>query len=162
MTVDKVNQILEQAGAGVTEALSQPETYTQLAVVIIVYVVAFLLSKRLRHYLPLLNQGLDAVAAQPLRQFAGKLGSLLFPVIAIVLLRISVEISESLLDHGWVNQVALSISVLLLFHSIIRDFISSHVGAGLFRWIGMPLVLLYLFGLLDILSLASHYLLPLL
>ena len=149
MTVDKVNQILEQAGAGVTEALSQPETYTQLAVVIIVYVVAFLLSKRLRHYLPLLNQGLDAVAAQPLRQFAGKLGSLLFPVIAIVLLRISVEISESLLDHGWVNQVALSISVLLLFHSIIRDFISSHVGAGLFRWIGMPLVLLYLFGLLD-------------
>ncbi len=85
----------------------------------------------------------------PLRQLSGKLGSLLFPILAILLLRVSVEISASLLDHNWVNQVAMSLSILLLFHSIVRDFIASHFVAGLFRWIGMPLILLFLLGLLD-------------
>jgi small-conductance mechanosensitive channel len=149
MTADKFDQLLQQAGATVSEALAQPETYSQLIIVVVVYLVAFFLARRIRHYLPFLDATESDVMQAPLRQFTGKLGRLLFPVLAILLLRVSVEISNSLLDHHWVNQVAMSISVLLLFHSIVRDFISSNVVAGLFRWIGMPLIVLFLLGLLD-------------
>ena len=116
--LDKIEQFLQRVTETVTETLAQSETYTQLSIVIIVYVLAYLLSRRVRHYLPFIDRRDDVEDLHPLRRFAGKLGSLLFPVFAILLLRISVEISESLLDHGWVNQTALSISILLLFNSI--------------------------------------------
>ena len=149
MTADKFDRLLQQAGATASEALTQPETYSQLIIVVGVYLLAFFLARRIRRYLPFLDAAEDDVMQHPLRQFTGKLGRLLFPVLAILLLRVSLEISDSLLDHHWVNQVAMSISVLLLFHSIVRDFISSNVVAGLFRWIGMPLIVLFLLGLLD-------------
>jgi small-conductance mechanosensitive channel len=149
MALEKFEQqfqhALEQAG----DTLVQPETYTQLSIVIIVYVLAFLLSRRVRHYLPFIDRQAEGDDVHPLRRFAGKLGNLLFPAFAILLLRISVEISESLLDHGWVNQTALSISILLLFNSIVRDFVASPTVAGIFRWIGMPLLFMHLVGLLD-------------
>jgi small-conductance mechanosensitive channel len=149
MALEKINGIVQQAWAAATEALSQPETYTQLAIVAGIYLVAWLLSRRIRRHLAFLDPAADAAPAHPLRRFSGKLGSLLFPLLAILLLRVSVEISESLLDQGWVNQTALSISVLLLFNSIVRDFVGNNVVGGLFRWIGMPLLILYLLGLLD-------------
>jgi small-conductance mechanosensitive channel len=64
------------------------------------------------------------------------------------MLRISVEISENALDQDWLVQTALTISILILFHSIIRDFISNSLVAGIFRWLGMPLLFLYLLGIL--------------
>jgi small-conductance mechanosensitive channel len=149
MALEKINRMLQEAGTTATEALSQPETYTQFGIVAGVYLVAFLLARRIRHHLPVFQPLADGDAAHPLRRFTGKLGNLLFPLLAILLLRISVEISESLLDKGWVNQLALSISVLLLFNSIVRDFIGNSIVAGLFRWIGMPILILYLLGLLD-------------
>jgi small-conductance mechanosensitive channel len=149
MTADKINQWLQQATQRVGETLAQPETYSQLLIVIIVYLVAFFVARRIRHFLPIFEPCSGGDAQQPLRQLCGKLGSLLFPLLAIMLLRISVEISATLLQHHWVNQAAMSVSVLLLFHSIVRDFISNNVVAGLFRWIGMPLIVLFLLGLLD-------------
>jgi len=149
MALEKIQLTLEQAAARVMEIVAQPETYTQLSIVITVYVIAFLLAQRMRHHLPFIYPSDDAAKLHPLRQFAGKLGSLLFPVFAILLLRISVEISESLVDNGWVNLTALGISILLFFNSLVRDFISNQTIASVFRWIGMPLLFLHLVGLLD-------------
>ncbi len=149
MALEKIHRILQDAMTSASEALSQPETYTQLAIVAGVYLVAFLLARRIRRYLPFFRPLGDGDAAHPLRQLTGKLGNLLFPLLAIMLLRVSVEISESLLDKGWVNKVALSISVLLLFNSVVHDFVRNNIVAGLFRWIGMPILVLYLLGLLD-------------
>lgn len=149
MSLEKIEQLLQRAAERTSDALAQPETYTQLSIVIVVYVLAYLLSRRVRHYLPFMDKRADVEDLHPLRRFAGKLGSLLFPVFAILLLRISVEISESLLDRGWVNQTALSISILLLFNSIVLDFVASQPVAKVFRWIGMPLLFLHLVGLLD-------------
>ena len=54
------------------EIIAQPETYTQLSIVITVQVIAFLLAPRMRHHLPFINPRDDAATLHPLRQFAGK------------------------------------------------------------------------------------------
>jgi small-conductance mechanosensitive channel len=149
MALEKIGQLLQGASERVLETLAQAETYTQLSIVIVVYVLAFLMARRVRHFLPMIDRRDDSAELHPLRRFTGKLGSLLFPVFAILLLRISVEISESLLDHGWVNHTALSISILLLFNSIVHDFVANQAVARVFRWVGMPLLFLHLVGLLD-------------
>ena len=65
------------------------------------------------------------------------------------MLRLSVEVSEHALGHGWLVQTALTVAILLLFYSVIRDFVQNKVAAGLFRWLGVPLLFLHLLGVLG-------------
>ena len=148
MALEKISQIATEIGEKANIAISQRETYTQLGIIIVIYVLSFVIAGRIRKYAPALDaRGIDP-AAHPIRKFFSKLGNLIFPVLAIILLRISVEISETALDQGWLVQTALTIAILLLFNSIINDFISNKVVARLFRWVGMPLLFLHLLDLL--------------
>lgn len=149
MTLDNLGQHIDQAVSRVAAVFSQPETYTQIGMVIAIYVIAWAVANRVRKYVPLLDMTDEAVASHPVRRFVGKLGGLIFPVLAILMLRISVEISENLLSQGWLVQAALTISILLIFYSIIRNFIRNRFLAVAFRWLGIPLLFLHLVGLLD-------------
>ena len=64
MTLDKIDQSLEQAGGAIAEALSQPETWAQVAVVCAVYLLAFVLAQRLRRHVEALQPLADARAAR--------------------------------------------------------------------------------------------------
>jgi small-conductance mechanosensitive channel len=149
MALERINQIATEFIEKANNALSQPETYTQLGMIVVIYVVSFLLAGRIKHYVPFLNARDVDPAAHPLRKLGGKLGNLVFPLLAILLLRISVEISQTALDQGWLVQTALTVAILLLFNSIVNDFISNLVIARIFKWLGMPLLFLHLLGLLS-------------
>lgn len=149
MLSDKLNALVEQASDRAATAFSQPETYTQIGIILAIYAIAFVIANRIRKYAPYLDAEHGTTAVHPLRKFVGKLGSLIFPLLAILMLRVSVEVTQSTIDQGWLVQTALTIAILLLFHSIIRDFVSSIIVARAFRWIGMPLLFLHLLGLLS-------------
>ena len=149
MALERIGQIATELVEKANSVISQPETYTQLGIIVAIYVLSFLLAGRIRKYLPLLGaEGVESVA-HPLRRFVGKLGNLIFPLLAILLLRVSVEISETALDQDWLVQTALTIAILLLFNSIVNDFISNFSVAMVFKWLGMPLLFLHLLGLLP-------------
>jgi len=149
MALERINQIATEFIEKANNAISQPETYTQLGMIVVIYVVSYLLAGRIKHYVPFLNARNADPAAHPLRKFAGKLGNLVFPLLAILLLRISVEISQTALDQGWLVQTALTVAILLLFNSVVSDFVSNLVVARIFKWLGMPLLFLHLLGLLS-------------
>ena len=149
MALEKLNQVFDQFLVTASETLRQEETYAQFGIILAIYAVAFVLANRIRKHTPFLDATYEQDTVHPLRIFISKLGSLIFPLIAILMLRISVEISESALDQGWLVQTALTVAILLLFHSIIRDFIKNSLVAGIFRWLGMPLLFLYLLGILG-------------
>ena len=149
MALEKISQIATEIVEKANSAISQTETYTQLGIIIVIYALSFVIAGRIRKYAPALDaRGIDP-AAHPVRKFISKLGNLVFPVLAIFLLRISVEISETMLEQGWLVQTALTIAILLLFNSIISDFISNKVVARFFRWLGLPILFLHLLGLLT-------------
>lgn len=131
------------------DVLSQPETYTQIGIILGIYAIAFVLASRIRRYTPFLDIKIEDNDVRPWPRFISKLGGLIFPIIAIVMLRVSVEISDSVLSQGWVVQTALVVAILLLFNSIIHDFISHEKVASALRWLGIPLLALHLLGLLD-------------
>ena len=149
MAIEKFSQLLEQLNEKMTSTLGQPETFTQLGVILLIYVIAFLLANRIRKYAPILDARYGDETVHPLRRLVGKLGSLIFPILAVLMLRISAEISTNLLDQGWLLRMAFTIAIMLLFNSIIRDFISNQVVAKIFRWFGMPLLFLHLLGILG-------------
>ena len=149
MAMDKINQIIEEFGDKAAAAVSQPETYTQVGIVLVIYAVAFILANRIRKYVPFLGARSDADNLHPIRKFLFNLGNIIFPLLAILMLQVSVEIAESTLDQGWLVQAALTIAVLLLFNSVVDDFIGKQPVARAFKWIGMPLLFLHLLGVLS-------------
>ncbi|MBT8433242.1 MAG: mechanosensitive ion channel, partial [Gammaproteobacteria bacterium] len=149
MALERISQLATEFGEKANIAISQPETYTQLGMIFLIYALSFVVANRIRRYAPALSARDVDTAAHPIKKFISKLGNLIFPVLAIFLLRISVEISQLALDQGWLVQTALTIAILLLFNSIINDFIGSKVVARLFKWLGMPLLFLHMLGLLG-------------
>ncbi len=149
MAVDGINQILEEFGDKAATALSQPETYTQVGIVLVIYAVAYIVARWIRKHVSFLHVRSDAEQSHPIQKFAGKLGNVVFPLLAILMLRVSVDISQSTLHQGWLVQTSLTIAILLLFNSIINDFVSDKTVAKIFRWLGIPLLVLHLLGALS-------------
>ena len=148
MALEKISQFAAEFVEKANTAISQPETYTQLGIIVSIYALSYLLAMRVRKYLPILTVKDTDLVAHPLRRFTGKLGNLVFPLLAILLLRISAEISQIALDQGWLVLTALTIAILLLFNSIVNNFIGNIVVVRLFKWLGTPLLFLHLLGLL--------------
>ena len=93
MTIEKLSQLLEKLNEKVTLTLAQPETFTQFGVIVMIYVIAFLIANRIRVYAPQLDARYVDEDVHPLRKLVGKLGGLIFPILAVTMLRISAEIS---------------------------------------------------------------------
>ena len=110
MTFEKLDQFLDTASASAQTALAQPETYTQFGIILFIYLVAFVAANRIRKYAHLLQVRPDDQEQHPLQRFFGKLGNLIFPLLAILMLRVSVEISGTMLNQDWLVQTALTIA----------------------------------------------------
>lgn len=144
MIPESLNTQFEQSANTLQTLLLQPETYTQIGIVLAIYVGAWLIAKRIQKHTASLG-----ASSQRLHVFIKKLSDLIFPVTAILMLRVSLEISENLLSQGWLVQAALIISVILIFRSVIRNFVTHKLLATTLRWLGIPLVFLHMVGLLG-------------
>jgi small-conductance mechanosensitive channel len=130
------------------ELLSSTQTYVQLATLIIIYSVAFVIAYKVRHSVATLCNEPDE-QAHPIRKFVFRIGGVLFPLIAIFLLQVSRKTVEKFEYSPWVIQVALSLAILLFFNSIIRAFVTHYYAASLFKWVGLPILFFHLVGLLP-------------
>ncbi|MFY1018412.1 mechanosensitive ion channel family protein [Ectopseudomonas khazarica] len=144
MIPESLNTQFEQSANTLQTLLLQPETYTQIGIVLAIYVGAWLIAKRIQKHTASLG-----ASSQRLHVFIKKLSDLIFPVTAILMLRVSLEISENLLSQGWLVQAALIISVILIFRSVIRNFVTHKLLATTLRWLGIPLLFLHMVGLLG-------------
>lgn len=144
MIPESLNTQFEQSANTLQTLLLQPETYTQIGIVLAIYVGAWLIAKRIQKHTASLG-----ASSQRLHVFIKKLSDLIFPVTAILMLRVSLEISENLLSQGWLVQAALIISVILIFRSVIRNFVTHKLLATMLRWLGIPLLFLHMVGLLG-------------
>lgn len=129
--------------------LAKSETYIQLGIILTVYAAAYVIDNRLRRYISFFGKTPDPVSALPHRTLLFKLGDLLFPLLAILLLRLSVDLGQTALQEGWLLETALTIALLLLFNSVIGNFVKNRIAARLLRFIGLPILFLHLTGLLD-------------
>lgn len=149
MEFQNLKQTLIDSGNHIIETLLQTETYAQLAMVLLIFMLAIVISNRLRKYFPLIAKAPKDAPLSPLRKLASKMGNLLFPLISILALSFAVSISENLLGQTWLVNTALTVALLLVFNAIIRDHVRSEFIAFVFRWIGLPLLFLHQVSLLD-------------
>ncbi|SIS94193.1 mechanosensitive ion channel family protein [Neptunomonas antarctica] len=129
--------------------LTKPETYIQLGIILTVYAAAYFIANRFRRYFSVLGETPDPINALPHRVLLFKFGNTLFPLLAILLLRMSVDLGQTALKEGWLLETALTVALLLLFNSVITDFIKNKTAGRFLKIIGLPILFLHLTGLLD-------------
>jgi small-conductance mechanosensitive channel len=129
--------------------IGEPANYIQAGIIIASYFLAYWIYAKTVKKSLLANKKPISIK-HPLSNILHRLGSIVYPLVAIVLLRISLSVGESALYPVWLINAALTIAVLLFFYSIIKEFVSSTFMSTLFRWIGLPILLLHLLGVLPI------------
>ena len=149
MEFDELEPAADRALETISATLNNPGTYTQLAIILGIYAVAFIIANRLRKLAGRFNVSAEQAEGHPLKLFVVRIMNLIFPLLAILMLRVFVEISESLHAQGWLMKTALTIAIVLLFNSIIDDFVRHPVVRGVLRYLGNPLLILHLLGVLD-------------
>ena len=149
MQLESINRFWQQSVDATQTALTQAESYTQAAIIVLIYAFAFFVAKSVRKYAPILDDDRITDASHPILRFVANCGNLIFPLTAILLLRVSAELSNTLLNHDWLLRTALTIAMLLLLITAVNDFVGSALVRRMFKLIGIPLLLLHLFGLLD-------------
>ncbi|WP_321283185.1 mechanosensitive ion channel domain-containing protein [uncultured Vibrio sp.] len=131
------------------DSVSNAETYSQIGIILCIYLLAFIIANRVYKYAPILRNPPLPASNFPIRHLIYRCGKLLFPILAIILLRLSLEFSQFYIEDSWVIKVAFAVAVLLLFHSFISLVITNPLVATVFRWIGMPIIIFYGVGVLD-------------
>ena len=147
--LDRLGEFAALAEAHARVAFASPATYTQLGIILAIYAIAFVAGSRIRKYFQPFGSTPKDETQHPLKQLFAKLGSLIVPLLAILMLRISLEITQIALQEGWLVQTALAIAMLLLFNSIVTNFLAHAAAARIARWVGIPLLILHLLGLLS-------------
>jgi small-conductance mechanosensitive channel len=133
----------------VLAVLLQSETYAQLALVLVVFAITYFITTYIRKFVPAFADAPANAPLKPLRKLTGKLGVMIFPLLTILVLSFAVEISEQLLGEYWLVRTALIVAMMLVFRSIIRDYVKNDFIAFVFRWVGQPLLFLHLLNILE-------------
>jgi small-conductance mechanosensitive channel len=149
MRLESFSQLWQQSVDTTLTALTQPATHTQAGIILLIYAIAYILASRIRKYAPILDDERITADSHPILRFIANCGNLIFPLTAILMLRVSVEISHTLLDQDWLVRAALTVAIFLLFISAVNDFVGNGLARRVFKSIGIPLLLLHLLGVLD-------------
>lgn len=149
MGVEKYQQQLIDASHKVIDVLLMTETYAQLGLVLAIFVLAYVLANRIRHYIPLLAKPSAEELPSFTRKLFGKLGNLIFPLLTILILSVAGEVSAKTIGQSWLLRGALVIAMLLVFSALIRDHVKLDFLKFVFRWVGLPLLFLHMVGLLS-------------
>jgi small-conductance mechanosensitive channel len=130
-------------------SLTGPLFYAQLAIAGTGFVLAFVLAAALRSQIKPASLGPGDGPASSINAVLIKSRELIFPLLAILLLGIAVQVSTELVGRSFYVRIGQGLAVVLLLYLLIVHFIGDRMIGKLMRWIGVPVALLYVFGWLD-------------
>lgn len=155
-------EIVQQAAGYALQAyelalswLLSPAAWSQFALLVVAYVLALLISRRLR---PALARVIDPGETQNIltkpRNFVLQFLPLITPLLAYALTGVGESIVRSLFDSGAVIAFGKRLFLFLAARALVRDIITEPFLKLLGRYILLPIMALYTFGLLDMVTLA--------
>ncbi|WP_299044876.1 mechanosensitive ion channel domain-containing protein [uncultured Tateyamaria sp.] len=130
--------------------LLSPAAWSQFALLIVAYLAALVIARRVR---PMLARLLDPGDADNLfakaRRFVAQFLPLLLPLLAYVLTGIGEGVVRSIFDSGAVIAFGKRVFLFLAVRALVRDIVADPFLKLLGRYILVPIAALYALGLLE-------------
>lgn len=135
--------------------LLSPAAWSQFGLLIVAYVTALLVTRRMRPTLAsLLDPGDSDTYIAQARRFVAQFLPLLLPLLAYAFTGIGESVVRSLFDSGAVIAFGKRVFLFLAARALVRDIIKDPFLKTLGRFVLVPVAALYALGLLDTVSLA--------
>jgi small-conductance mechanosensitive channel len=112
-------------------------------------ILAWLIHQLLRKQVPLLRDQPQPGSFYQLRKHIHGAQNLLLEILCVLLLGIAIQVALSTVNQAWLVKITQSLAVVILLYSVITRFIKNPFINGMFRWVGIPLAALHVFGWLD-------------
>ncbi|MEL6465894.1 MAG: mechanosensitive ion channel domain-containing protein [Pseudomonadota bacterium] len=131
--------------------LLSPAAWSQFALLIAAYLVALVITRRLRPTIArfLYPGDSDSIVAQS-RRFVAQFLPLLLPLFAYALTGLGESVVRSLFDSGAVIAFGKRVFLFLAVRALVRDIVSDPFLKLLGRYILIPIAAIYALGLLDV------------
>ena len=147
--MDRLTGQLNTAWENVLVHLTSPTFYSQVGFVIVALLVAWALTISIKARVRIFRDTPQSGALLDMRLAVHNASALLLPLISALLLGVATPISESVIGDAWFVRAAQGAAFILLAFSLANHVISSTTIIFILRWIGVPIALLFIFGLLD-------------
>ena len=142
---EQAHNVLQQ----LLQWLTSPQFYAQCGLIFIAVIFAYMVGKWLLKASSLLNQAPAKDSAFNIKHWLYRLRGLIIPLLSILALAISVEISAAIVKQSWLLRLAQGIAVIVMCHALISQLITSAFLKVFFKWTLIPLAVLHVFGWLT-------------
>ena len=147
--MDRVIEELDAVWQNTLVHLGSPEFYSQIGFVVTAVLVAWVLTMSIKARVKIFREAPQSGALLDMRMALHNASGLVLPLITALLLGIATPISASVIGEEWLVRAAQGTAFILLAFSLANHFINSATIIFILRWIGVPLSLLFIVGLLD-------------
>jgi small-conductance mechanosensitive channel len=149
MDSGSIKELLGQSGSKLLTWVTSPAFYSQLGIVLLAVVAAYTVSFVLKRYIPVLKSEPQAGSLLIIRNSIYKVRELIFPLLTILLLAISVDISDYLIKKSGLVRIFESLAVIVMLYSVLTRFVTSVFLKAMIKWVFIPIAILQIFGFLD-------------
>ena len=139
----------DQLSALLITWVSSPQLYAQLGLILLSIVIAFSLAAVLRKLSPVLSQPPESGPWLPLKKLVNRVGYFLAPLLIIIFLGVSVELSEAAMQQSLLVRLGQSLAIVFLFYSVMVRYVTNPYLEFIFKWFVVPILVLQVFGWLD-------------
>lgn len=131
------------------DAMSDEQTYIQLAIVVFSFLLAQLIASYLGNIFTALKKKPDPQVATRSEVIAYRLGRLVFPLLGLLLLKLSAELIPTFAESNWLITAAITLALVIVYVSFVREFVASHLVGRAMLMIGVPLLVMQSLGILP-------------
>jgi small-conductance mechanosensitive channel len=129
--------------------LVSPQFYAQIGAIIVAVAVAHFANRQIKTRTPYFRSAPEHGALLKIRRWIYSCRDLLFPILAVLMLAIAVQVLEGVVSSSWLARIAQSIAVIAVLYAAINRFITHPLINAAARWIGIPIATLQVFGALG-------------
>ncbi|MFK7863299.1 MAG: mechanosensitive ion channel family protein [Pseudohongiellaceae bacterium] len=133
----------------VSTTLTSQQTYIQLLTVVISFALALTLANFIGARFKVFFNKPDPDSARLPQLLLFRIGRLIFPLIGLLLLKISSELIVLFDQENWLIGIAIALALVFVYTLFIKEFVKSPLVASAMLYVGIPILLLQALGILS-------------
>lgn len=147
--MDQLTEWARRSWETVLDYLGSPAFYLQLVFIAVALVLAWVITAFLQRHIALFRDQPRPGALYDMRGRLHEARVLLPPLMVVMILGVATSLGVVVLGDAWLIRAAQGVAVIILLFSLASHFIKDERVVLALKWVGMPLAILYVVGVLD-------------
>ena len=147
--IEQIQRKLETGWQSLAAHASDPTLYSQAAIVVGALLIGWVFATFFISRIRIFREEPSAGKLLDMRRKLHAMHVLLLPIACAIALGFATPFTKELLGEAWLVRGAQGIALVLLAYNVANHFLSSIAMIRILKWIGVPIAILFMIGVLD-------------